>query len=319
MARIIKFLLPATFLLFFIVNALTLNDGHSWGDDFAQYIQHAINLVEHKPYTSNIALDLWTVVPPGFPLLLSSFIYWFGVNLKLLKIINLILWALAALVAYNLAVKKLNIFWARIITIWFLTLPFFFFFKQNVLSDIPFLCFVLLSIWMFLQYEEREEKSFFILSLACMCYAFLIRFAGIALFLSVVLYFCAVKRDWKKSLPYILAGVLTWTIELNFKASVTEYVTQVAASPGVWLWAVWNNVVYVLKSILDLFIWEDSFLAKMISPAGILIFKIVGPVVIVGLIVVFLYRLCHKQASFLGCFTFLYFLGVLFWPVQGGS
>ncbi len=156
LAKIAAFALFGTF---FFVNIITLHDGHNWGDDFAQYIQHAINLVEHQPYASNISYDIFVVYPPGFPLLLSSVIYWCSINFKVLKFLNVLFWALSALVAYSLAMRDLKPFWSRMIVVWFLTSPFFFIFKQNVLSDIPFMCFVLLSIWTFIKSEEFEHKG----------------------------------------------------------------------------------------------------------------------------------------------------------------
>ena len=92
-----KLYFAAIFFIFCLLNVVTLRDGHNWGDDFSQYILHAVNLIEHRAYTEAIALDLWTVVPPGYPLLLSAVIYWFGINFKILKFINVVSWGLTAL------------------------------------------------------------------------------------------------------------------------------------------------------------------------------------------------------------------------------
>ncbi|MBP6342890.1 MAG: hypothetical protein KA403_03040, partial [Candidatus Omnitrophica bacterium] len=118
MRTIDRMLLAAVFLVFFFIHIISLNDGHNWGDDFAQYILHALNLVEHKPYSENIALDLWTVVPPGFPLLLSSIIYWSGINFKILKFLNIVCWALTALAGYFLAVRRMRPRTAAVFTVW---------------------------------------------------------------------------------------------------------------------------------------------------------------------------------------------------------
>src|SRR5580704_2440608 len=100
-----KIIMSALVVLFFIINTYTIKDGHNWGDDFAQYIQHAINLIEHKPYASGISYDLRIACPPGFPFLLTSVIYWFGVNFKILKSLNVLLWAISALAAYGLTLR----------------------------------------------------------------------------------------------------------------------------------------------------------------------------------------------------------------------
>ena len=304
------------FGLFFFINIFTLNDGHNWGDDFAQYIQHAINLVEHKPYASKISWDLWVVYPPGFPLLLSSMIYWFGVNFKILKCLNVLLWALSALAAYGLALKSLDLFWARMIAAWFLTSSFFFFFKQNVLSDIPFMCFVLLAMWTFMKFEDYQQKGFKIqsqallwLSIFCMSYALLIRWAGISLFLAVILYYFVIKRDWKASLSFILGAVIACFIALQYGASPIGYFDKNTVSHlREFFGSILYNSAYALQMILTFFISSTSF-AMNNNWVGLLFLGIMG---------LFFYRLYLRKISFMGCFTFIYLGGVILWPIHEG-
>ena len=316
----------AIFGLFFFINIFTLNDGHNWGDDFAQYIQHAKNLVEHKPYTAGISRDLWVVYPPGFPLLLSSVIYWFGINFKVLKSLNVLLWALSALAAYGLALMWLDLFWAGMITVWFLTSPFFFFFKQNVLSDIPFMCFVLLSIWTFMKFEEYQQKglkdqsrSFLFLSILCMSYSLLIRWAGISLFLAVILFFFVVKRDWKRILGFILGAVVSWFIAFQCGSLVTGYFDKTTVSLlQEWPLEIWGNFTYALWTILSFFISDEKFFPKMITPSTFALINNLVGLVFLGIIGAFFYRLNIRKISFMGCFTFVYLMGIILWPVHAG-
>jgi len=184
------------------------------GDDFAQYILHAINIVEHKPYSENIALDLWTVVPPGYPFLLSAVIYWFGINFKILKALNILFWGLTALVAYFLAARRLKSPWPANPLGLVLDRPFFFLFKQSILSDIPFLCFVSLAMWAFVKYDESAgenlgtEQIFHGLAIFFMGYALLMRWAGIGLFLGAIIYLCVVKRAWTRCLGFVFGAVV---------------------------------------------------------------------------------------------------------------
>jgi hypothetical protein len=53
-------------LLFVLVNILTLNSGHNWGGDFAQYILHAQNILGHRPYSGDIMIESPLVYPPRF-------------------------------------------------------------------------------------------------------------------------------------------------------------------------------------------------------------------------------------------------------------
>jgi hypothetical protein len=327
MKNLYKIAAFAIFGLFFFINIYTLNDGHNWGDDFAQYIQHAINLVEHKPYTSGISHDFWIVYPPGFPLLLSSMIYWFGINFKVLKFLNVLLWALSALAAYGLALMWLDLFWAGTITVWFLTSPFFFFFKQNVLSDIPFMCFVLLSIWTFMKSEEYQLKGlsdasriFLLLSIFCMSYSILVRWAGISLFLAVILYFFVIRRDWKRSLGFILGAVISLFIALQCGSSAGGYFDGTTVSllqNG--LWASWYNLTYTFQIILNFFILNGNFLSKIITPATFPLINTLIGLLFLGIIGSFFYRLYQRKVSFMVCFTFFYLMGIVLWPVHAGA
>ena len=146
-----------TVVFFVIINVITLNDGHNWGDDFAQYILHANNILAHKPYASGISLDLRVTPPPGFPLLIAPAIHFFGVNFKILKLMNIFWWCLAAFAVYGIALRFLGAKEAALISLWFLTSPIFFLFKQNVLTDIPFMSFLLCAIWALVSSEEFKE------------------------------------------------------------------------------------------------------------------------------------------------------------------
>jgi hypothetical protein len=311
---------------FFFINILTLKDGHNWGDDFAQYIQHAVNLVEHKPYASDISLDLRVVCPPGFPLLLSSVIYWSGVNFKVLKSLNIVFWAIGGLVTFALAKRRLDLFGASVITLWFLTSPLFFFFKQNILSDIPFMCFVLLSIWTFMKFEECQFKGskdssrlFLLLSIFCMSYSFLIRYAGVSLFLAVLLYNFINKRDWRVSLGFILGLALSWSIALRFSSSAMGYFDRTTVSLfHDWIWICWSNLTYSLDNILGLYISDQDLFSNILAPSAAALFNDLITLLLLGNMGAFFYQLYQRKISIMGCFTLIYLMGIIFWPVHAG-
>ena len=314
------------FGLFLFINILTLNDGHNWGDDFAQYIHHSINLVEHKPYTSDISLDHWLIYPPGFPLLLSSIIYWVGINLKLLKSLNVLLWALSALVVYGITLDSLDLIWARMLTVWFLTFPFFFFFKQDVLSDIPFMFFVLLSLWALIKSEGYQQRGsngpgrvLLLLSIVCASYSLLIRWAGISLLLAVVVYFLVVKRDWKKPLGFILGSGVSWVIAWQCGSLFSGYLCKTTDSMQEWFWANYYNVTYNFEMILGFFVTDDKLFSKMTMPISLGLFNTAFGLLLLCIIGLFAYRLYQRKISLIGCFTFFYLMQAFCWPVRGGS
>ena len=73
--------------------ALTLRDGHVWGDDFAQYILHAKNIAEGRSYSYlPLIINPFNYIgpetyPPLLPLVLAPFYYLFGLDLTVMKLV----------------------------------------------------------------------------------------------------------------------------------------------------------------------------------------------------------------------------------------
>lgn len=300
-----KAYLTAAFGLFLIINIWTIYDGHNWGDDFAQYIHHAINIVEHRPYTSGILLDLNIIVPPGFPMMLSALIFWFGFNLKIFKFLNVILWALSSLLTYDLVASRLGRLWASLVTIWLLSSPLFFISKQNILTDIPFMFFILLFFWSF-QRHEKGSKICFYIALFSLAYACLVRLAGFILVAAVVFYLGVLKRRWKDSIVFILTGIAAWCFQLSYGISISDHIVNksyVFQEPG----------QYLLKMLFEFYLMLPLY--KYAAPTAVFL----GPVLITVIIVVIFFKFRQKRLGMMGSFSILYLLGVLLWPAQGGS
>lgn len=131
----------------------TLRDGHGWGDDFAQYLMHARNLVEHRPYAqtryvyNKLAADVGPrSYPPGFPVLLAVPYAIWGLNWQALKSLSVIgltvsLAGFAALVWRDLATGPLLVLLAAVgfnPRVWLI--------KENIGSDLVFLMFVSIAL-----------------------------------------------------------------------------------------------------------------------------------------------------------------------------
>jgi len=86
-----------------------LRDNHQWGDDFAQYIAHAQNLVNGKPYIDTGHLNDVSAVlaplayPPVTPLLLAPIVKWRGLDWRWLKLPQVVSALIAILVWAALA------------------------------------------------------------------------------------------------------------------------------------------------------------------------------------------------------------------------
>lgn len=130
----------------------TIREGHPWGDDFAQYIQHAENISSGAPYDR--AFYVWDarshigprVYPPVFPLLLAPVCHWAGRDLAWMKR-EVIATFLLSLVALFFLFRRVLSLRDRLVLLLLVAVnPFLWDFKDNVLSDMPFLLFVSLSL-----------------------------------------------------------------------------------------------------------------------------------------------------------------------------
>ena len=149
--------------LFFLILAFSavlvffsIEEGHSWGDDFSLYIRQIKALLEgniQECLASNarsmadgrIGPDLYRW---GFPFLLAPVYYFFGMDLFAMKLLEAAFFYLSLLAIYLLFRKRLDRFSALFIFGFFAFNPFFIKFTNNILSDLPGLFFCLFSVFL---------------------------------------------------------------------------------------------------------------------------------------------------------------------------
>jgi len=222
-----KIILILSTILFLIINIVTLKNGHNWGDDFSQYIMHSKNIVENKDYTQGFVLNYPSISPPIFPILLAPLIKIFGINFQILKIWNIIGWWLFSYFSFLIANKKLRNPHPILLFTFLLSSPYFFWFKQSILTDIPFSALITIALFSWLKYFEAKEKDkkvfYFIISSILMILAFLTRYIGIVLFLTIFLYLFFIKKERLKSF-FILFILLITTFSLSYiQTSIAGY------------------------------------------------------------------------------------------------
>ena len=204
-----QLILTGAVFLFALINIVTIKDGHNWGDDFSSYIVHAGNLIDHRPYAAGIMLDNAVVYPPGFPLLIAPLIKILGVHYKALKLLNVVLWYLSVFIWYPIFSKRLGERWAVLCCLFLCASYFFFIFKQNVISEIPFFFFMSLTVLSFTKYiADSSQLKHCLLAMIFMALSLSIRSAGLILFVSAIFYLLAIRRDWKAGLYFVLSLVL---------------------------------------------------------------------------------------------------------------
>jgi 4-amino-4-deoxy-L-arabinose transferase-like glycosyltransferase len=174
---------------------LTIREGQQWGD-FSQYIQHAKNIVEGKSYGDTGYIFNPSVpcasnfYPPVFPLLLSPVYRLFGFNLTIMKV-GMIGLFMASLVAIYFLFKPEAPFLYVILVIGLTGFnPFFWNFKETIVSDIPFLLFSFMCLCtLTVSYRSRDFRlSRAFLGALLLYLAFGTRTLGIILLFALIVY-----------------------------------------------------------------------------------------------------------------------------------
>lgn len=152
LARLVQYLPTISLVGVAIFYLFTLRSGHPWGDDFAQYIAHARNLAQGQPYTAigilhNPAVVLGpTAYPPLLPFLLAPLYALFGLNLTVFKLVG-VACALGALWLFDIWLRERFQAPLRALAVLLAGLqPWFWNYKDQVLSDMPFVLLGMLSL-----------------------------------------------------------------------------------------------------------------------------------------------------------------------------
>jgi len=312
-------------VLFLFINIITLNDGHNWGDDFAQYIHHARNIVEHKAYDAPLMLEEWVTVPPGFPLLIAPIIKLFGLNFPILKFMNILYWLLATLGVYALAKRYTSRPAALMIALVLLSSPRFFTFKQNVLADIPFSLFVVATVYAVMRFEDsplREKpalKMFWLASIFFFSgYAFLIRNAGVILFLALAIHFMIYRRSLRliAGLAAALAGI--WLMQQSLGVAPAQYYERLNISFSQWAHLLIKNISSPFTLMYQFFTPDLFGLWPKLDRLVTGLVKGAAPLILLAMAAVFIYKIKKKTLAFWENFLILFLFLMPFWPIPDG-
>ena len=156
-----------------VVCFLTTRPGHDWGGDFAQYIQHARNIAAGREYadTGYVYSRYYTYLaprtyPPGFPLLLVPFYYLFGPDVEVFKLLVAFFYvasfAMCVLYFRERVPPLLSLAGSALLFFnpWMLN------FKNQIISDMPFLFFLLLSLF-WVRRAYRAERPAVLHAMIC--------------------------------------------------------------------------------------------------------------------------------------------------------
>ncbi len=305
--------LPFLFTLLIAVNLFTLKDGHNWGGDWGQYVIHAQNLLLGEPYNNGIMIEKAVVYPPGFPLLIAPVLKTFGLNFKALKCINIAAWYLSILFLFFILKRYITRSQALLCALFLSASSFFFVFKQNILSDIPFTLFLIAALW-------ALESKLLLPSMLLIFTAILTRSAASALCIAGLIYFIFIHRNWRMALGVLGSSLAALTIQtLILKEVHPGFWQQLITHPKDTLLHLAQNASTVWQSMAWTLLPGETPLTSIIFTGleGLLI--ILSPIIYLGLAYLFIRRFLNKSLTLVEAFCFIY-TGMLFiWASNGDS
>lgn len=173
------------------LSIINIKSSHDWGDDFAQYIHQAQNLLvgvsqNETGYVFNPNEFIGPqAYPVGFPILLIPIIAFFGVNYTALLLYISLFFITTFFIGF-LFLRRSFSFIISAITIFIIAYnPIMLRFKTEVLSDIPFLFFVMIIL---LLQTKKQTIPVILITAILTAFTMHIRTVGITLLFSVLIY-----------------------------------------------------------------------------------------------------------------------------------
>lgn len=149
-----------------IFYVMTLRDGHAWGDDFAQYVRHAQNIVEGRGYSETGYIynpdyaDLGPRgYPPGLPLFLAPVVALRGVDFFAMKILMIAAYVAMITVLWRLLRSRTTPVIALSALAVFAANPWNWNFKDTIASEYLYLLWVFSAVLLFDAEKDGESSS----------------------------------------------------------------------------------------------------------------------------------------------------------------
>lgn len=244
-----KALLPTLILISLILGASTLRRGHQWGDDFAWYILQAKSVVdgttdefmEQSVFTNTQSTTHLgpLAYPWGYPLILAPVYALRGIHPLWLKLPALLFYTGFLVCLYLLMRDRLTQMESLLIVALFAVNPLLLDFLDQILSDIPFLFFSTLSLFLMTRPARRGSLHYVLIGVAIFCTTFL-RVTGVLLlgcFLIVEFFSLLSSRHdratimeiIKRSIIVAAVFILLWIVNLGlFPSGGESYLSQYA-------------------------------------------------------------------------------------------
>lgn len=299
-----------------VIYLISFRTGHKWGGDFSQYIAQAKSIAEGYDFPGKFIGTYGTFIYPwGFPLLLSPIYFLFGLNILAMKIYVSLFFLLSLMMIFLLFQKKFGYIQTLLLVSIFALNPYFFQFKDNVVSDIPFFFFSLFSIFLIQQIVVEKnmwvnEFVSYLLIGFFVFFSYLIRSQGIYLVPTLLLcQYISNRSSFKQGLisrlrvdklefiPYIIFIILAVLANNIFPNGGSDYFKIFFSQ--LTLTSIIKNIYYY-STLISMFFGNLSI--------SMVFFGITIPFVVLGII-----KNAKKDYLYL-VYTLFTFLFLILWP-----
>ena len=300
----------------------TMRPGHQWGDDFGLYVLHARNIVNGDSYdeTAYLHNPLYGLIgprayPPILPLALAPVYKWFGFNATVMKIAVCTFFFAVLWVLYSTYRMQLPWPYATGLIVLLGLNPYFYDFKDEIISDFPFMFFVWGALYaMQRRYHIADRNTFSgsvsygLLVGTCMYLAYGTRVIGAVLLVSLVVYELVryKKLSWFAITALFVAGTLIaiqGTLLSNIGSGYLDLFKQNTTRDIAHLF-----LANIMSYLVSLSTFLDNGHSKVIKIA---FFIMVSLLAVLGL-----RRRIDDGISVLEVFLFLYVVALVISPVQ---
>ncbi len=218
-------------VIFIIINILNFDPKLFLGGDNAHYLILAKSLITGQGYRDIFMPDMpaHSQYPPGFPILLAPFVLLFSDNFIAIKLVIMLLSVGMFYFCYQLYKHYLTD------RRWILALllvtcsPIIIMYSHYILSEIPYLFFSLLAIYLFTKIKilNRKTLALFIGMISALIATYYLRTVGITLLLAILIYLIFTKRYSEFVILLLLSGIFValWQIR-SVKIGDSGYFTQ---------------------------------------------------------------------------------------------
>lgn len=165
---------------------LNIKTTHDWGDDFAQYLIEAKNIVHHHPINTSSFVENPNYIlgpncyPPGLPLIIALT----SSDIVFLNVLMSFFLVCVGYFTFLLLNKWFHFTPALVLSLVIVYNPLCLNFKNEILSDLPFAAMVMLFFVLYL--SDNKQKWFLVLCGLVLAFAINTRYVGWVLFLALI-------------------------------------------------------------------------------------------------------------------------------------